>query len=160
MNALLPLPVATAHQPDDDMGALSAKYGLSSPTGRVRSGANLNWAHAPSPFAWTVLIYGGQNPRTGFEQPNMEAQFHKRTRPHGTGYTAKSIVWRANGYAKGEHRTHFAVRDTDGSILYDGPVLDENEETAVVARLTDEALVAHSRDQRQFNRMNRGGRHG
>jgi hypothetical protein len=111
-----------------------------------------NWAHAPSRFAWSVLCYGGESPRTGFEQPQLEVQFHKRQRVGGSGYSARSILHRANDFAKGEHRTHFAVRDTDGSVIYGGPVLNEIEAPAVIARLTDDQLVAHSADQRRFGR--------
>jgi hypothetical protein len=110
------------------------------------------WSISPSTFDWQVLIYGGENPRTGFEQPQLEVQFHKRQRVGGSGYSARSILHRANDFAKGEHRTHFAVRDTDGSVIYDGPVLNEIEAPVVIARLTDDQLVAHSADRRRFGR--------
>jgi hypothetical protein len=109
----------------------------------------LNWAHAPSPFAWSVMCYGGLHPRTGFEQPQLEVQFARRTRPNGFGHTSEGILYRANDYAKMQHRTHFAVRGDDG-LLYDGPVMGEVE----FGRLTG-GMVA-----RKFKRQERraGGR--
>lgn len=107
----------------------------------------LNWAHRPSPFAWSVMIYGGLHPRTGFKQPQLEVQFARRTRPNGFGLTAKGILVRANDYAKMQHRTHFAVRG-DGGLIYDGPVMGEAE----FGRLTGDMVV-------RFNRTEgRGGR--
>ena len=95
----------------------------------------IEWAHKPSPFAWSVLIYGGANPRTGNPQPNEEVQFHKRTREGGAGFGVPGILWRANDYAQHQHRTHFAVRDTDGAVIYNGPVLDELEAPRVFAAI-------------------------
>jgi hypothetical protein len=116
----------------------------------------LNWSHRPSPFAWSVLIYGGKNPRTGMDQPQVEVQFHKRTRAGGTGYGTEGILYRANYYAVMQYRSHFAVRDTDGSVIYDGPVLDEIDVPRVfgllLGRVSDAELVALSRVQQQHGR--------
>jgi hypothetical protein len=98
----------------------------------------LDWAHAPSPYAWGVMIYGGQCPRTGADQPAMQFQFYKRLRVGGAGYSRKGILWRANDYARYQHRACFAVRDTDGTVIYAGPVLDEIEGPKVFARLSDD----------------------
>lgn len=130
------------------------------PTGTCRlataagEAAHLNWAHAPSPFAWSVMVYGGQNPRTGFDQPQMEVQFHKRTRPGGHGVGVEGILYRANDYAKMQHRSHFAVRSAEG-LLYDGPVMDEVEAPRVIGQLSKAELVGLSKGLRQFNRENR-----
>lgn len=113
------------------------------------------WSHAPSPSHWSVRCYGGKNPRTGFDQPNLEVQFAKRTRPDGYGLGRKGILYRANDYAQMQHRTHFAVRDSDGSIIYDGPVLNEIEAPVVIGRLTDAELNHLAGGHKGFNRQER-----
>jgi hypothetical protein len=114
--------------------------------------ATYRWAHKPSPFAWSVMCYGGQCPRTGFDQPQLEVQFHKCTRPGGFGLTREGILYRANDYAQMQHRSHFAVRDTDGIVIYDGPVLDEIELPGVIGRLSDAELLPLAKGQRAFER--------
>lgn len=123
--------------------------------------APLNWAHAPSPFAWSVMCFGGQNPRTGQDQPQLEVNFPKRTRPNGHGIGIEGILHRANDYAKMQHRSHVAVRDGDGRVIYAGPVMGENDMTAadepqhnrrqVVDRRSQERIV---RDRRMAVRRN------
>lgn len=138
-----------AHTPISPRTTVSAeKPGLAQcpDTAAESVGSNLDWAHKPSPFAWSVMIYGGQNPRTGLDLPQMEVQFHKRTRPSGYGLSRVGILQRARDFAEREHRTHFAVRDSDGSVIFAGPAS---------ARLTDTQLVALSADQRRFARGNK-----
>jgi hypothetical protein len=115
----------------------------------------LNWAHTPSRLAWSVMCYGGLHPRTGFEQPQLEVQFARRTRPNGYGHTANGILVRANDYAKMQHRTHFAVRGDDG-LLYDGPVIGERDASAMFGRLTAD-MVVRSKGARKFLRESRHG---
>ena len=78
----------------------------------------------PSRFDWQIVVYGGVSPRTGQAQGPLDFQFYKQTRPGGYGYSARSIIARAESEARQQHRTHFAVRDTDGTIIHDGPVRD------------------------------------
>lgn len=143
----------TIHVPPASLSTRQANAVLAETAGEA---AHLNWAHAPSPFAWSVMVYGGQHPRTGFDQPQMEVQFHKRTRPGGHGVGVEGILYRANDYAKMQHRSHFAVRSAEG-LIYDGPVMDEVEAPRVIGRLTDSELVGLSKGLRQFRRENRCG---
>lgn len=99
------------------------------------------WGQSPSPFDWQVMVYGGCNPRTGFPQEPLLFQFFKRR--FGTGYTFESVVRRAEDMAERQHRSHFAVRDTDGSVVHVG----ECRRWASLNEL--------SKGLRQFNRDNR-----
>lgn len=67
------------------------------------------WSHAPSPFHWQVLCYGGTNPRTGFEQPPLEFQFFAKH------YTRRQIEQRAADLCEREHRTSFIIREPVGA---------------------------------------------
>ena len=80
------------------------------------------------------MIYGGENPRTGFPQPPLEFQFF------GPHYSRQRIEQRAADLAEREHRTCWQVRP---------PTLSH------FVRMSDAELVSHSRDQRKFNRLNR-----
>jgi len=128
------------------------------PTDLHQRTSELDWAHRASPFAWSVMVYGGENPRTGQPQPQLEFQFTKQAYPGHHGYSIQGILWRANDYAKGEHRTEFAVRDVDGAVIYQGPVLNEIEAPAVFRMLSDHDLTALSMDHRRFQRTTRGDR--
>lgn len=63
------------------------------------------WSISPSPFDWQVMIYGGDNPRTGFPQPPLVFQFF------GPHYSRVQIMQRAADMCEREHRASFQVRE-------------------------------------------------
>jgi hypothetical protein len=75
------------------------------------------WGCDPSPFYWQVMVFGGFD-RNGFIQPPQVFQFPKRKWSHG--YTLEGVIARAESMAERQHRTRFAVRDTDGSVVHLG----------------------------------------
>lgn len=58
-----------------------------------------------SPFDWGVLIYGGENPRTGFPQPPLEFQFF------GRFYSRKQIEQKAADLCEREFRTSYRIQE-------------------------------------------------
>jgi hypothetical protein len=76
------------------------------------------WPMSPSPFDYQVMVYGGDDPRTGLSQLPQVFQFFKRR--WSTGYTLEGVIARAEDMAERQHRSHFAVRDTDGSVVHVG----------------------------------------
>jgi len=106
--------------------------------------------HAPSPFDWSVMLYGGTCPRTGFEQPAHECRFFKQRREGGAGYTLPGVIARAEDMAEWMHRTRFLVRDTDGQIVHRG---------VCQLRDPDGYLQFLAKGQRTFERQERRAAH-
>lgn len=71
--------------------------------------------HNPSPSNWQVLIYGGTCPRTGEALRPEIYQFHR-------SYSLERVRAKASALAEWQKRTNFAIRDTAGTVVYDGPV--------------------------------------
>jgi hypothetical protein len=62
------------------------------------------WQIGPSPFDWQVMVFGGDNPRTGFPQPPLEFQFY------AGHYSRRQIEQRAADLCEREHRLLWQVR--------------------------------------------------
>jgi hypothetical protein len=57
-----------------------------------------------SAFDWGVMVYGGDNPRTGFPQEPLEFAFF------AGHYSRSEIEARAADLAEKHHRTHWAIQ--------------------------------------------------
>lgn len=64
-----------------------------------------DWSIDPSPFDWQVMIWGGVNPRNGFEWLPLEFQYF------GRFYSRKQIMQKAMDLCEREHRLFWQIRE-------------------------------------------------
>lgn len=70
------------------------------------------WDISPSPFDWQVLLWGGENPRTGLPQQPLTFQFF------GRFYSAKDIEAKAEDLRRRHFRDHVIIREpTDRGFM-------------------------------------------
>lgn len=73
------------------------------------------WQISPSPFDWQIMIYGGENPRTGRPQEPQAFQFF------GKHYSARAITVKARDMAERQHRQHFIIRPPTNELFIKPP---------------------------------------
>ena len=87
---------------------------------RAATTGHPEWSISESPFDYQVMIYGGRNPRNGFEWLPLVFQFF------GKHYSRQQLEQRAADLAEYHKREHFIIREpTDRKFMRDDRVRAE-----------------------------------